>query len=209
MKIYDISMEIHENMPVYNNLEEKKPKIEVKRDFETSNGYESKIEMDMHTGTHLDMPLHMIEGGKTLDYLDLYKVVTKCKVFDFTDVDSMITQKELESKKIEEGDFIILKTNNAFADDVDFEFIYLEKSGAKYLADKNIKGVGIDALGIERSQKDHATHNTILEKDIVIVEGLSLRDVKEGEYLFIGAPLKIKGVEAAPLRALLIEDYRG
>lgn len=206
MKIHDISVTISEDMVVYKNKDEKKPKISVTRDFDTSDGYESKIEMDMHTGTHLDMPLHVIKDGKTLDYLDLKKVVTKSKVIDFTDLEFMITKEDLENKKIEEGDFIILKTRNSFSKEFDFDFVYLEKSGARYLAEMNVKGVGIDSLGIERGQENHETHNILLEKEIVIIEGLNLKDVKEGEYFLVAAPLKIKGAEASPLRALLIEN---
>lgn len=206
MKIYDISVTISEDMVVYKNKDEKKPKISVTRDFNTSDGYESKIEMDMHTGTHLDMPLHMIKDGKTLDHLDLKKVVTKSKVIDFTDLEFMITKEDLENKKIEEGDFIILKTRNSFSKEFDFDFVYLEKSGARYLADKKIKGVGIDSLGIERGQENHETHNILLGKEIVIIEGLNLKDVDEGEYFLVAAPLKIKGAEASPIRALLIEN---
>lgn len=91
-------------------------------------------------------------------------------------------------------------------EDFDFEFVYLDKSGALYLKEKEIVGVGIDALGIERSQPDHETHKILLEAGIVILEGLRLKDVEEGEYFLYAAPLKIKGAEAAPTRAVLIKE---
>ncbi|MPM69580.1 Kynurenine formamidase [bioreactor metagenome] len=85
------------------------------------------------------------------------------------------------------------------------KFIYLDKSGAEYLREKKVIGVGIDALGIERSQPDHGTHKALLGAGIVILEGLRLRDIEEDKYLLFAAPLRLVGAEAAPARALLIK----
>ncbi|AIS52253.1 glucose-6-phosphate 1-dehydrogenase Zwf [Thermoanaerobacter kivui] len=136
----------------------------------------------------------------------LSKVITKCKVFDFTNIFDKITSEDLVNKNIQKGNFIIFKTRNSLVEDFDFEFVYLDKSGALYLKEKEIVGVGIDALGIERSQPDHETHKILLEAGIVILEGLRLKDVEEGEYFLYAAPLKIKGAEAAPTRAVLIKE---
>jgi len=204
MKIYDISMEIQESMTVYKNKEEKRPKriITVGKDDVT----ESRISMDMHTGTHIDAPLHMIRGGDTVENIDLNKVITKCKVFDFTNISDKITSEDLASKDIQKGDFIIFKTRNSFREDFDFEFVYLDKSGAQFLKEKGVIGVGIDALGIERNQPEHETHKILLGAGIVILEGLRLKDVEEGEYFLYAAPLKIRGAEASPTRAVLIKE---
>lgn len=205
MKIYDISMEIHEEMIVYKNKIEKKPKIRVTNDFLSSNSYESTITLGMHTGTHIDAPLHMIEGGETTDSIPLENCIKKCKVIDFTNITNKITQEDLQQKEISKGDFILLKTRNSFSPEFDFEFVYLEKSGAEYLRDIGICGVGIDALGIERAQAGHETHKTLLSKGIIILEGLQLKEVPEGEYTIYALPLKIRNVEAAPVRAVLIK----
>lgn len=204
MKIYDISMEIHENMTVYKNKEEKRPQntITVQKGDVT----ESRICMDMHTGAHIDAPLHMINGGDTIENLDLSKVITRCKVFDFTHISDKITREDLKDKNIEKGDFVIFKTRNSFREDFDFQFVYLEKSGAEFLKEKGVVGVGIDALGIERDQPEHETHKILLGAGVVILEGLRLKEVEEGEYFLFAAPLKIKGAEAAPTRAVLIKE---
>ncbi|MEW9096281.1 MAG: cyclase family protein [Clostridiaceae bacterium] len=206
MKIYDISMNIHEKMPVYKNKDEKRPTIKVLQDFSKGSSYESRISMDMHTGTHIDAPLHMMENGATMDKFDIEKVVTGCKVLDLTSVKDRITKEDFVGREINEGDFILLKTRNSFEEGFDFNFVFLEESGAKYLKDRGIKGVGIDALGIERSQKGHETHKILLGNGITIIEGLRLKDVNEGKYLLCALPLKIVGVEAAPARAVLIEQ---
>lgn len=206
MKIIDISMPIYHDMPVYKGKEEKRPNLTVQSDFTTGSAYESRIDMNMHTGTHLDRSLHMVPDGTRVESLDLEKVITKCRVLDLSTVDDRITAKDLEKKQIEEGDFVLLKTKNSFFDILEGDFIFLEKSGAQYLKDKKIKGVGTDGLGIERSQPDHETHKMILEMDSVIIEGLRLKDVEEGEYFLFAAPILIVGAEGAPLRAVLIKD---
>ncbi|HEY8436491.1 MAG TPA: cyclase family protein [Haloplasmataceae bacterium] len=206
MKIYDISMTIHETMTVYKNKPEKKPKITNRSNFQTAQAYESTITMDMHTGTHIDAPLHMIEGGETMSLYSIERFVVKAKVLDLTHIEEAINQKDLEAFDIQENDFILFKTRNSSVEVFDFNFVYLEKSGAKFLVDRKIQGVGIDALGIERNQPNHETHKLLLGNQIMIVEGLRLKDVPEGEYTLIVLPLKILETEAAPARAILIQQ---
>lgn len=206
MKIYDISMKIHFAMAVYKNKDDKRPIIKVVQDFANNSAYESSLTMNMHTGTHIDAPLHMVENGATMDEFNIERVITKCKVLDFTSIEHKITKEDLLTKEINKEDFILLKTRNSFQEDFDFNFVYVEESGAQYLKDKEIKGVGIDALGIERSQSGHETHKTLFSQGITIMEGLRLKDVAEGEYFLCALPLKISGVEASPARAVLIED---
>lgn len=207
MEIIDISMPITHDMPVYKGKEEKRPNLKVQSDFTTGTAYESRIDMNMHTGTHLDRSKHMIPNGTLIESLDLSKVVTKCKVLDLTEIEDKITADDLKTKNIEEGDFVLLKTKNSYLDILEGDFIFLDKSGAQYLKSKKVKGAGTDGLGIERSQPDHETHKTLLEIDSVIIEGLRLKDVDEGEYFLFAAPIYIVGAEAAPLRAVLLKDY--
>lgn len=205
MKIYDISMKIHYNMPVYKGKISKRPVHKVVRDFSSGTDFETKLELNMHTGTHIDRPRHFLPGGETIDQLELEKVITKCQVLDFTNVDGEIMKEHLAGKRIEEGAFILLKTKNSILNILEGEFSYLDKTGADYLKKIGVRGVGIDALGIERSQPDHETHKILLGAGIVILEGLRLKEVAEGEYLLVAAPLNVVGAEAAPVRAILIE----
>ena len=203
MKFYDISMSIEHDMPVYKNTQEKRPFLEVTRDYSCSDGLQSTIHMDLHTGTHVDAPLHNLQNGDTVDNMDLNKVITKCRVIDLSHVCDGIIADDLKGKEIKAGDFIIFKTKNSNDNNFNSNFIYLKKSGAEFLKEVGIKGVGIDSLGIERSQDDHITHKTLAEKEIVILEGLRLKEIEEGEYTLVALPLKIKGAEASPVRAVL------
>lgn len=205
MKIIDVSMSIDEKMPVYKNKEEKKPKLTVSSDFSTGSYYESELCMNLHTGTHIDMPLHMIPSGDSSDKLELSRYITGCTVLDLTHVQGKISDMDLKEKIFPPNTFILLKTRNSFSDSFDPEFIYLDASGARYLKERQAIGVGIDALGIERAQPGHETHKILLQNGIAIIEGLRLAEAAEGMYSMIALPLCINGVEALPARVILTD----
>ena len=202
MKIYDISMPIYTGMPVYKNIEDKQPVFNT-----VTNGHvtESRITLDAHVGTHTDAPLHMMNDGATIETIGLERLVGKCKVFDLTHVTGLIEKGDLESLSIEKDDFILLKTKNSYDEEFNFEFIALGESGAKYVSEIGINGVGIDGLGVERAQPGHPTHRTLFSNDVIVIEGLRLKDVPAGEYFMVAAPLKLVGIDAAPSRVLLME----
>jgi arylformamidase len=174
---------------------------------------ETIIHLSSHTGTHVDAPSHMLKDGKTIDELPLDRFVGPCKVVDMTDVVEKITRDWFEDQNLDivPGDIILLKTiNSATSPTEKFtpHFVYLEISGAQYLAEKKIKAVGIDYLGIEHSQPGHLTHQALFHADIGIIEGLRLQHVKSGSYLLVCLPLYTIGVEAAPARAVLLTDMK-
>jgi len=206
MKTIDISMPIHPAMPVYKGKPAKRPVFTVDSNLNTHSCYETRLTMNLHTGTHFDAPMHMLAGGTSIDQLDLNRVITPCKVLDLTEVEDHISERDLAGKSISEEDFILLKTRNSIQDDIlESNFVYLDQSGAAYLKEQKICGVGIDALGIERNQPDHPTHKILLEAGILILEGLRLQEAAEGDYLLYALPIPLMGVEAAPARAILVE----
>ena len=214
MKIYDISMEISPEMAVYKDRDEKRPVFETLRDFGQGSVYETRLQFDLHTGTHIDMPLHMIEGSPDSAFWHAGRFFSRCTVLDFLspEIDAVKAQ-DLEAKEkaltplfdpFAAGRSVLLKTRNSFQQAFDFSFVYLHQSGAAYLAGRDLAGVGIDALGIERDQPGHETHKALLKAGIWILEGLRLAEVPEGDYILVLMPLKVKGVEALPARAVLI-----
>lgn len=202
MKLYDVSAEIYEGMPVYKNKPAKQPKLNT-----VTNGHvtETKMELDLHTGTHVDSPLHMINDGDTMETIQIENLVRQVKVIDLTNAEDRITKKDIEGFPIEKNDFILFKTKNSFDEGFNFEFIFVAEDAAKHLADIGIKGVGVDALGIERAQEGHPTHRSLFQANVIVMEGLRLADVPEGEYFMVAAPLKIKGTDASPARVLLFD----
>lgn len=202
MKIYDITAPIYVGMPVYKNKPEKQPAFET-----ITNGHvtETRISLDVHSGTHMDAPLHMMNDGATIETIHIEKIVGPSKVLDLTHVEDGITRKDLEAFDIQKGDFVLFKTKNSFDVEFNFEFIYVKEDGAKYLAELEIRGLAIDALGVERAQEGHPTHKALFSKDIVVIEGVQLKDVPVGDYFMVAAPMKLIGTDASPTRVLLFE----
>ncbi|MFV0466043.1 MAG: cyclase family protein [Lachnospiraceae bacterium] len=203
-QIFDISMPITYDMPVYAGDQEKRPVLEIQSDFHTSTIHESRIHMNLHTGTHMDRTLHMMPEGNTIETLPFGDMITRCRVLDLTDAVDRIDKKDLTDQQIQEGEFILLKTKNSSENILQDEFIYLAKDAAAFLAEQKIKGVGIDALGVERGQPGHETHLTLMHQGIHILEGLRLKEIEAGEYFLSAVPVNIVGAEAAPIRAYLV-----
>lgn len=209
-RVFDVSMPISADMPVYKNRDEKKPRFEVVRTH-AQGARETRISIDLHTGTHLDFPLHMIEGGAGSDSSTVEDIIASGLVLDLTGPRDKVTGEDLAEAlerwkplPVGDGAWLLLKTRNSFMEGFDSAFVYLDESGARYLAKSGVRGVGIDALGVERSQPGHETHKTLFAHGIGVLEGLRLKDVPPGRYLMIAAPLRLKGVEAAPARVMLV-----
>lgn len=204
LELIDISMSIEEKMPVYKGNKDLKPEFKLMRDHQSGDVYQTRVAIDMHTGTHIDAPLHMIKNGKGIESFGMQNIFSDCQVLDLTTVTDKISARDLMKHNIEQGQYVLFKTRNSFEERIK-NFIYLAEDGAEYLLEKGIKGVGIDTPGIERDQTGHPTHKKLLGNGIFIVEGLMLNEIAAGKYMLLVVPIKIKGVEAAPARAFLIK----
>ncbi|RSK27377.1 cyclase family protein [Bacillus sp. HMF5848] len=202
MKFYDITLPIYKGMPVYKNKPEKQPAFETVTNAHVT---ETRLSIDLHTGTHIDAPLHMINDGKTFETVSMDHLVGEAKVFDLTNVEDKISATDIESLNIEKNDFVLFKTKNSFDDVFNFDFIYVAEDAAKLLVERGIRGVGVDALGVERAQPNHPTHKALFSGNVIVVEGLQLKDVTEGKYFMVAAPMKVVGTDASPARVLLFE----
>jgi arylformamidase len=151
----------------------------------------------------------MLEDGENANLFFAENPFYKSKLLDLTEIEEKITAADLKEYNIEKNSFIILKTKNSqpgFLEKTPEKFIYLAESGAEYLIDKNIKGVGIDTNGIERSQSEHPTHKKLLAEKIIILEGLRLNQVPAGSYIMLLSLLKIADSDGLPGRAYLFEN---
>ena len=207
MRIIDISLDISNDTASFPG----DPKVEVKRIFDIKKGdiaTVSKLSLSSHTATHIDAPAHFIKDGLTVDKLPLEHLVGKVKVFEVPEGNE-ITRSFLEKKHIEKEKAIFFKTKNSqyirlnkFYE----KYVSLSLDAADYLIEKGVKVVGIDYLSIEEfGSEDYSVHKSLLSNGIIIIEGLNLLDVSEGEYEFIALPLRIKGCDGAPARVVLIE----
>lgn len=203
--VIDISWPVSPQMTAYKD--KKVVAFEQTKIFERDHARESRMMLGAHSGTHIDAPAHFLENGVTIDQLPLTAFNGPCRVLDLSVVAEYISAEDLIPYKINPGEIILLKTSNSSASPLqpfNPNFIYLSASAAQHLADAQIKAVGIDYLGIERNQPDHATHTTLMQYNVVIIEGLRLAQVPEGRYQLVCLPLAVVGLEAAPARAVLI-----
>ncbi|MCS7202711.1 MAG: cyclase family protein [Dictyoglomus sp.] len=201
----DVSLLIHENMLFWPS----DPKFFLERVSEISKGNNanlSRISLGLHTGTHIDTPYHFLDDGKTLEKIDISRFYGIAKVFEIRSEDK-ISLIDIEKLEIEKDDIILFKTKNSLLlrENIFHEnYIGLSIEGAEYLVEKEIKAVGIDYLSIgPRGEEGRKVHKILLSREIGIVEGLDLINVSPGKYFFIALPLKIKGGEGSPVRAVL------
>jgi len=161
-----------------------------------------------HTGTHVDAPKHFFDDGMAVDALPL-DVLMGPAMLVCVEADVMaVGEKQLRMHELKGHTRILISTRNShFIRDRGFvgDYTYLAPDGAAYLASLGVKLVGIDYLSIEQFHSGHhQTHRTLLERGIVIVEGLDLSQPPAGPYELRVLPLRLVGLDGAPARAVLV-----
>lgn len=210
--IIDLSVPLENDMPVYPG--DPTPDFKATRTLEEHGVLVTKMQLGTHTGSHMDAPLHFIEGGESIDELDLKKIVTEAIVLDLSnkEMGSAITIEDLEkfSDSIRKGDGVLLFTGTSklWGDErILRNFTYIDPNAARWLVDKKVSIVGIDCLSVEKYNADAPeTHKTLLSAGIPLIETLSsnLEKIAGERVLLIALPLKIKGRDAAPARVIAI-----
>lgn len=209
MKIYDVTVAISDTVPIW----EGDPPAVVRGDRALAAGDGANVSslcFGAHTGTHVDAPNHFIEGTRRVDELDLEKLIGPCRVVEIAPDVVAVEPGHLPS--LDGIERLILKTRNSEfwstpEDGFRKDFTYITHATAKLLADVDMKLIGIDYLSIEApGSEGHPVHVTLLEKEIVILEGLDLRAVPSGDYDMACLPLKYVGGtgDGAPARTVLI-----
>lgn len=194
MKIYDVTVPVSEATPVY----EGDPTVQIESASAIQQGDAANVSRlccGVHTGTHVDAPAHFIEGARRAHELDLEKLCGICRVVEIDESVAAIEAKHIAN--LEGAERVLFKTRNSnfwanFAQGFRKDFTYIAPDAARALVDLNVKLVGIDYLSVEKfGSTDFATHIVLLEKEVVIIEGLDLREVSAGDYELICLPLKI------------------
>ncbi len=202
-KVYDISLPLYQGMVVYPNNTEFRA-----RPIHSKTSLSSEITMGSHAGTHVDAPKHVLPKGGGVDTLDIQSLIGECRVLDMTHVTKAVTVKDLQNLRIQKGERILVKTKNSKRGFRNFynNYVYLDGEAAEYLAAKKIRLFGIDYLSVkQKGSPDNRPHTALLKKKIPIFEGLDLSKIKPGKYFFIGLPLRMKGLDGAPARAVLVK----
>ena len=208
MAIHDVTVAISEDVPIYKG----DPGVEV-APFKSIAGGDSanvsQISFGVHTGTHVDAPNHFVEGGKRVHEIDPTKLIGPCRVIGIDE--SVVAIEPEDVGDINGLERVLFKTRNSqFWSEPErgfrSDFSYLTPATAKLLVEKGVVLVGIDYLSIEKSgSPGHPVHVTLLEKEIVILEGLDLRKVSAGDFELICMPLIYIGAggDGAPARTFL------
>ena len=210
MNTYDISLTISSELPTWPG----DPPIEVKRMEKIEEGAEAnvtKINMSVHIGTHVDAPFHFLgEGAATVDQLPLDILHGRAYVVSLDNEIDLITSSVLENLGVPTRiKRLLIKTRNSNSwarneKQFDKNFVAVSEDGARFLIERGIKLVGVDYLSVAPFFNVAPTHNILLSAGVVIVEGLNLHNVPQGRYNFFCLPLKIKGSDGAPARAILV-----
>lgn len=206
-RIYDISVPIRTGGLVYPG----NPEIEITLQQAVAKGAGanvSYVRFGSHTGTHADAARHFFDDGQTVDAIPLDRLIGSALLLSFPDDVRAVSAADLRKHDLNGRKRVLLRTrNSALLSQKEFvrDYTYLAPDGAQYLVDSGVELVGVDYLSIEQFHSGHhKTHRILLERSVVILEGLDLSVPAPGDYELICLPLRIEGCDGAPARAVLI-----
>jgi arylformamidase len=201
-RVHDVSVPIRPDMHVYRG----NPGVRLERHESIADGAHanvSRLELGVHSGTHVDGALHFIDGAAGMEALPPDALLGRAEVVDATSLDGDLDEAALASLSLPEAERLLLKTKNSALWDLpefSHDFVRLTGSGARYLVARGARLIGIDYLSIG----DEQAHNEPLGSGVVAVEGLDLRDVEPGSYELVCLPLRLEASDGAPARTILI-----
>jgi arylformamidase len=165
----------------------------------------SRVSLGVHTGTHVDAPVHFIAGGTGVDRIGLDRLIGPARVVDLGEV-LRITPAELEPLGIRPGARVLFKTRNSRywnEDRFRADYSYVSLDAARWLVDRDVWTVGIDYLSIGGGETGVETHRVLLGEDVCVIEGLNLAQIEDGMYDLVCLPLRLEGLDGAPARVIL------
>ena len=167
----------------------------------------SRLAMGVHSGTHMDGPVHFLHGAPGLDDMPLSATMGEARVIEIADP-RQITADELRGHALARGERVLFRTTNSMRDwqNEPFieDFVAISESGALHLAEAGVRTVGVDYLSVAGFHDDGVRiHRVLLEAGIWLIEGLDLSAVRAGRYEMICLPVKLHESDGAPARALL------
>jgi arylformamidase len=202
----DLSVTVRDSMPHWPD----NPPIVLERVMDLRRGDEcnvSQLAMGVHSGTHMDAPVHFIHQAAGLDEMPLAATMGEARVVEIKHPRE-ITAGELQEHRLQAGERVLFKTSNSArcwqAEGFVEDFVYITEQAAAHLASTGIQTVGVDYLSVGGYHADGAKiHRILLEAGIWIIEGLDLSPVTAGRYEMICLPVKLHGSDGAPARAIV------
>jgi len=203
-RIIDISMDLNEKTVVWKH--DNPPKLKPLARMPDDPVNFTWLDFGSHAGSHVDAPFYLFNDKWTADQIPFDRLIGRCQVLDLTDVDDIITAKDLDKHKIS-NKIVLIKTRNSLDKMKSYnpKHAAMAIETADYLIEKGVTTLGYDYQSFERDGKTDL-HRIFLEKSITLIDNLRLNHAKAKEYQLICLPLKVIGIDAAPVRAILIED---
>lgn len=196
MKIYDISQEVFSCDVFPGDPSPRKEQIMSTEKGDICNL--TAISMCAHNGTHVDAPYHFLKDGKTVDNLDLNRLVGYAYVTEESGVITSELALEIleKAKRINEeaAKRILIKGKATVSDEAAVTF-----------AENGIYLLGNESQTVGDENAPLKAHLALLSKEVVLLEGIRLSNVTEGVYLLNAAPVNLGGCDGAPTRAILIK----
>lgn len=192
--IIDISQEIR-NCKVYPG--DPKPIVTKLSDISKGDMYNlSSFSMCAHNGTHVDAPSHFIKNGKSIDMIPLERFVGDCIVISTNNLITKDVALEILTKAKFEGvdQRILIKGDGVVSEEA-----------ASLFAENNIWLIGTESQSVGPADSPKKVHEILLSKNVVLLEGINLKNVCDGVYFLCAQPLNIEGIEGSPCRAILIK----
>jgi arylformamidase len=167
----------------------------------------SKLSLGVHSGTHVDAPVHFLEGEAPIDQMPLALMSGHARVVEIDDP-SVIDPGELARHGIERSERVLFKSRNSasrwYDEPFHEDFVGVSHEGAEELVRLGVSLVGVDYLSVGRYHKDgRQVHRTLLGAGVWIVEGLYLGQLEAGRYEMLCLPIRLVGSDGAPARVLL------
>lgn len=154
------------------------------------------VHASAHTGTHADAPLHFLSGGDAIDGMELDAFIGPCTVLQVPG--GVITGEYVDKHFPKKCKRLLIKGGGR---------AFFMDSSAEELSGRGLMLIGTDSLSVGCAGNETAPHKAFMQGGTAILEGLDLSEVKPGEYFLFAPPVLYDGLEAAPVRAVLISDY--
>lgn len=204
---FDVSLTISAELPRWPGS----PPVEYTRRRDMARGdhvNDGALSFGVHTGTHVDAPLHFLADGADVTDLELDALIGPAVVAALPDADA-VTARDLEALDLPaDTRRLLLRTRNSEewrrgAREFREDFVALTADAARWVVERGLRLIGVDYLSVQRFNDGPETHIALLAADVVILEGLNLAEIEPGAYELIALPLKLAAGDGAPARAVL------
>jgi arylformamidase len=164
----------------------------------------SEVTMSPHTGSHADAPLHYDTSGASIAEVPLDAYLGPCRVVDVVGAVPLVEPSHIAQALAALPPRVLFRTCRRAPRGWDSRFAALAPATIDLLAARGVRLVGIDTPSIDPEQsKTLDSHQAVRRHGLAILEGIVLDDVPAGDYELIALPLKWRGLDASPVRAVL------